>query len=142
MKLSFYVDECLPEWLAIAVSRKRGYRAVHAKADLGYGGRSDEFHFETARKRRQILLTKNRQDFGADRRLLRGHPGVVALVPGDQSNAESVLRARLEEMYACFERNRVGAKPPQRFVMDECRLTISGDGAYLETADGAGDGYV
>jgi hypothetical protein len=73
--------------------------------------------------------------------LLRGHPGVVALVPGDQSNAESVLRARLEEMFACFERNRVGAKLPQRFVMEESRLTVSGDGAYLETADAVGEGY-
>jgi hypothetical protein len=51
MQLSFYVDECLPPWLAAVVSSKRGYHAVHAKNDLGFGGRTDEFHFETARKR-------------------------------------------------------------------------------------------
>ena len=55
------------------------------------GGRTGEFHVAESRRRGEILVTSNHQEFKHEFGLLRKQPGAVVLVSGAWTNTEDPL---------------------------------------------------
>ncbi len=134
--MRFYVDECLPPSFADAIDARRGHRAVHSVRDLFLQGRPDEFHIAESRRRREIFVTSNHHDFQVGVNFLKSHPGVVVINPGAWTNEDDLLGG-VDQMFGAFHLARIGAKPPFRNSLYECKLVITSSLTYFERLDGS-----
>ncbi|HSX49182.1 MAG TPA: DUF5615 family PIN-like protein [Candidatus Saccharimonadales bacterium] len=133
--MKFYVDECLPEAIADRIMKQKGYTAFHAKRDLGYGNREDEFHVAESRRRNSILITSNHKDFKKGPEYLKKHPGIVVLIPNKETNKDDLLEG-VNAMFMLFRSARIFGKPPLRNDLKERRFVISTERAYVEDVNG------
>ncbi len=88
--MRFYLDEHMPLEETPRYLRRRGHSCQHA-VDLGHVPRDDAFHYQFARAKKRILITRD-DDFADPRRYpYRKHPGVIILAVGRSADAAAVI---------------------------------------------------
>jgi predicted nuclease of predicted toxin-antitoxin system len=113
-KARFYADEDIETDL-IDYIREQGYRVVSAK-ELGFKGREDRFHLQEARRRKCILLTRDRGYLDHRRFPFTLLPDTAIVVLHTQARASArrafafLLHNLLKEVANSGRRNLAGLK--------------------------------
>lgn len=88
--MRFYLDEHMPPEETSRYLQRKGHSSQHA-VSLGHVHRDDVFHYQFARTKKRILITRD-EDLADPRKYpYRKHPGVIILAVGRGADAATVI---------------------------------------------------
>jgi predicted nuclease of predicted toxin-antitoxin system len=88
--MCFYLDEHMPLEETPRYLRRKGHSAQHA-VSLGHIHRDDAFHYQFAKTKKRIFITRD-DDFADPRKYpYRKHPGIIILAVGRSADAATVI---------------------------------------------------